>query len=49
MFRRNVPVYIFTGFLESGKTTFILDTLSQDYFATGERTLLIVCEDGETE
>ncbi|MBE5938516.1 MAG: GTPase [Lachnospiraceae bacterium] len=49
MFRRKVPVYLFTGFLESGKTTFILDTLAQDYFATGERTLLIACEEGETE
>lgn len=49
MFRRQVPVYLITGFLESGKTTFILDTLSQDYFATGERTLLIACEEGETE
>ena len=47
MFRREVQVFLFTGLLESGKTTFILDTLSQDYFATGERTLLIACEDGE--
>ena len=49
MFRRETPVYLFTGFLESGKTSFILDTLSQDYFATGERTLLIACEEGEVE
>ena len=49
MFRRETPVYLFTGFLESGKTSFILNTLNQDYFATGEKTLLIVCEDGETE
>lgn len=49
MFRKEIPVYLFTGFLESGKTSFILDTLSQDYFATGERTLLIACEDGEVE
>lgn len=49
MFLRHVPVYLFTGFLESGKTTFILDTLAQDYFATGERTLLIACEEGEKE
>lgn len=49
MFRRETLVYLFTGFLESGKTSFILDTLSQDYFATGERTLLIACEDGEIE
>lgn len=49
MFRKEIPVYLFTGFLESGKTSFILDTLSQDYFATGERTLLIACEEGEIE
>jgi len=49
MFRREIPVYLFTGFLESGKSSFILDTLSQDYFATGERTLIIACEEGEIE
>lgn len=49
MFRREIPVFLFTGFLESGKTSFILDTLSQDYFATGERTLIIACEEGEIE
>ncbi len=49
MFHREIPVFLFTGFLESGKTTFILDTLSQDYFATGERTLIIACEEGEKE
>mgnify|MGYP000779096002 CR=1 FL=1 len=49
MFHREIPVFLFTGFLESGKSTFILDTLHQDYFATGERTLIIACEEGETE
>ncbi len=49
MFHREIPVFLFTGFLESGKTTFILDTLYQDYFKTGERTLIISCEEGETE
>lgn len=49
MFKREIPVYLFTGFLESGKTTFILDTLGQDYFATGEKTLLISCEEGQEE
>lgn len=49
MFKREIPVYLFTGFLDSGKTSFILDTLSQDYFATGEKTLLIACEEGELE
>ena len=45
----NVPVYIFTGFLESGKTTFIIDTLKDPGFSEGEKTLVIVCEEGEIE
>lgn len=46
---RQVPVYIFTGFLESGKTTFIIDTLKDPGFSEGEKTLVIVCEEGEVE
>lgn len=44
-----LPVYLFTGFLESGKTKFIADTLSDDRFNEGESTLLIVCEEGIEE
>lgn len=44
-----VPVYIFTGFLESGKTTFIIDTLKDPNFAEGTKTLVICCEEGEVE
>ncbi len=44
-----VPVYLFTGFLESGKTKFIQETLEDKRFNSGERTLLIVCEEGEEE
>ena len=44
-----IPVYLFTGFLESGKTTFIQDALEGDDFNAGERTLLLVCEEGEEE
>lgn len=44
-----IPVYMINGFLESGKTDFISFTISQDYFRTGERTLLVVCEEGEQE
>ncbi len=43
------PVYIINGFLESGKTEFIMYTLSQPYFQTKGTTLLILCEEGETE
>ncbi len=44
-----IPVYAFLGFLESGKTSFIQDTLEQDYFNDGEKTLLIACEEGIEE
>ena len=44
-----IPVYAFTGFLESGKTLFIQQTLEDERFNAGERTLLLVCEEGEEE
>ena len=44
-----IPVYAFTGFLDSGKTKFIQETLEDERFNSGERTLLIVCEEGEEE
>lgn len=44
-----IPVYLFTGFLDSGKTTFIQGTLEDPRFNGGERTLLLVCEEGEEE
>ncbi len=44
-----LPVYLFTGFLESGKTTFIQETLEDPRFYDGERTLVIMCEEGEAE
>ncbi len=44
-----VPVYVFTGFLDSGKTKFIQETLEDPRFNAGERTLLLVCEEGEEE
>lgn len=47
--KREIPVYMFTGFLESGKTEFIKETLSADYFAVRGNTLLIICEEGESE
>ena len=43
----DVPVYLFTGFLEAGKTKFIQETLEDSRFHKGERTLLLLCEDGE--
>lgn len=38
----DIPMYVFTGFLESGKTKFIQETLEDERFNTGERTLLLV-------
>ena len=43
------PVYLITGFLESGKTTFLDGTIRQNYFQIPETTLLILCEEGEEE
>lgn len=43
------PVYMINGFLESGKTEFIVYTLSQPYFQIKGKTLLILCEEGEIE
>ncbi|MBR4943351.1 MAG: GTPase [Clostridia bacterium] len=42
------PVYLFLGFLESGKTKFIQGTFEDPRFA-GEKTLLLVFEEGEEE
>lgn len=44
-----VPIYLITGFLESGKTTFLRFTLDQDYFQINGKTLLILMEEGEEE
>ena len=46
---KEVPVYLFTGFLEGGKTLFIQDTLEDKRFNAGEKTLLLVCEEGIEE
>ena len=44
-----IPVYIFCGFLESGKTTLIQTTLKDEGFNEGEKTLLLVFEEGIEE
>ncbi len=44
-----VPVFIINGFLESGKTAFIKDTLKSEDFNDGASTLVIACEEGEEE
>lgn len=45
----NVPVYLFLGFLDSGKTKFIHETLCDKRFQDGDKTLVILCEEGEEE
>lgn len=44
-----IPVYLITGFLESGKTLFIQDTIEKEDFPIEEKKLLILCEEGEEE
>lgn len=44
-----IPVYAFTGFLDSGKTKFIQETLEDPRFNAGERTLVLIFEEGEEE
>lgn len=45
----DIPVFLFTGFLESGKTLFLRDTIEDPSFTEGEKTLVIICEEGEEE
>ena len=46
---KEMPVYLFTGFLEAGKTQFIQTTLEDPNFNAGEKTLVIQCEEGIEE
>lgn len=45
--KRPLPVYIFTGFLDGGKTSFIRQTMDEGQFKDGLTTLYIICEEGE--
>lgn len=44
-----IGVYIFCGFLEAGKTTFMSGALKSKELNTGEKTALLICEEGEEE
>lgn len=44
-----VGVYVITGFLESGKTTLIETMLRNERFTYGQRTMILSCEEGETD
>ena len=46
---REIPVYLFTGFLEAGKTKLIQESLEDPNFNKGEATLILMCEDGIEE
>ena len=46
---KNIPIYLFTGFIEAGKTKFIQGTLEDVRFNDGERTLVLLCEEGVEE
>ena len=47
--QKELPVYLFTGFLEAGKSKFIKGTLEDPRFNAGDRTLFLLCEEGEVE
>ncbi len=44
-----LPVYLFTGFLEGGKTSIIQESLNDQNFNSGEKTLVLLCEEGIEE
>lgn len=44
-----IPVYLFLGLLESGKTSVIKDFLSSNKFSGRDKNLIILCEEGEEE
>ncbi len=46
---KEVPIFVINGFLESGKTTLINETLRDTEFNDGGKTLLILCEEGIEE
>ena len=47
--QEKMPVFLINGFLEAGKTQFISFTLQQEYFQADGVTVLILCEEGDTE
>ena len=45
----DIPVFLFTGFLDGGKTTFIQSLLMDKEFNKGQTILVLQCEEGEEE
>ena len=46
---QEIPVYVFTGFMDSGKTSLVQETLFENEFGEGAKGVIIMCEDGEKE
>lgn len=46
---KRIPVFFINGLVDSGKTTFIIDTLKNDSKEKKYKTLLLACEEGEVE
>lgn len=46
---QDIPVYLFTGFMDSGKTTLVEETLFENNFGDGSKGIIIMCEEGEKE
>ena len=44
-----LPVYLFTGFLEGGKTRIIQESLNDQNFNSVDKTLVLMCEEGIEE
>ena len=45
-----IPIYFFTGFMDSGKTSLIQETIFENGFGDdNDRMLIIACEDGDVE
>lgn len=42
-------VYFVNGFLEAGKTTFIIDLIHRESFRVAGKTLILLCEEGDRE
>ena len=49
MNNNQIPVFLFNGFLDSGKTTLIKDIIESEEAYGGHNTLIITFEDGEVE
>ena len=49
MSESEIAVFLFTGFLDSGKTTFIQKIMESRDFNDGVPTLILMCEEGEEE